>query len=563
MMLNNSALFHKHFGSHLVFDENDKIIGANFCVYAPHAKNISVIGDFNDWDYHKNPMEKISDEGVWHIFIPNIREYDNYKYEIITDDNKHLQKNDPFCFYTDNNHSSKIYHIDGYKWHDNTYLINKNHYEMPIFIYELHFESWRKKKGGEFYSYREMVDVLIPYVKRQGFTHIELLPMVESIDCIYACMSKYGEPKDFMYFIDCCHQADIGVIMDIVFLNGHCDLSKKEVRSVLISNICFWIEYFHIDGFRFVDIAKAIYLNGDKNQGINYHGIEFLRLLNYTIHSMYPEIIMIAEDATDFPMVTKPTDVGGLGFNYIWNIEWMNDILEYFEEKHLFRKYLHKNITFDFVRLFSEYFILPLSHYEVINGKKPLISKMPGDYWQKFANFRLLMGLLITYPGKKLIFMGDEFAHMDEWKEKEQLDWDLYNYSSHEVSNRFVRDLIALYKKEKALYETDHFEDGFLWIDENNIDQSIFSFIRKNKDSSELLVIILNCSPAFYEDFKIGVPNEGSYKEILNSDRDYYGGQNQFNSLVLHTINEKCHNFNHCLKVKVPPLGISILKFQN
>ncbi len=610
-------LFHKgelkeayhHFGSHVIFDDMKNVIGVSFCVYAPHAKEVSVIGDFNGWDCSKNPMKKVSDEGIWTIYIEGVKEYDNYKYELITWDNHHIKKADPFAFHSETRPktASKVYHIDGYEWHDIKYLNNlkeKNIYEIPILIYEFHFGTWKKKEDQNYYSYSEMADEVIPYLLEQGFTHIEVLPIIEHPydgswgyqgTGYYSATSRYGTPKDLMYFIDRCHQAGIGVIFDFVL--GHfCrdehglylfdgeptyeypfddvrenpvwgtanfDLGKNEIRSFLISSIMFWMEYYHVDGFRIDAVSNIIYWLGDKNRGVNYKGIEFLRLLNTAVFDFQPNALMIAEDSTDFPMVTKPVYMGGLGFNYKWNMGWMNDVLEYFEEDSLFRKYLHNNITFGLVYAYSENFILPFSHDEVVHGKRSLINKMPGDYWQKFANYRLLMGFLMTHPGKKLIFMGGEFAHMHEWKDKEQLDWHLYQYPSHDSANRFVRDIMQIYKTEKALYETDHIGEGFLWIDCDNADQSIFSFIRKSKANEEVLLIIMNCTPLVFHHYKIGVPYEGTFEEIINSDKDYYGGSNQYNGDLIHTFKGKMHGYNQYIKILIPPLGISILKLKS
>ncbi len=598
---------YKHFGSHLVYDD-DKVIGTSFCVYAPHAKAVSVIGDFNNWDFAVNPMEKISDDGIWYTYIPLVNEYALYKYELITWDNRHLQKADPYAFYAEKrpNTASIVYNIDGYKWQDDSYqakMSNTNIYESPLFIYELHMGTWKKKADGKFYSYVEMADELIPYILEQGFTHIELLPIIEHPydgswgyqgTGYYAATSRYGTPKDLMYFIDQCHKAGIGVVIDfvpghfgrdshglylfdgeptyeyiledirenVVWGTANFDLGKNEVRSFLISCVLYWLNYFHVDGFRIDAVSNMIYYLGDKNRGINHKALEFLRLLNTEVFAHKPNILMIAEDSSDFPNVTKPVELGGLGFNYKWNIGWMNDVLEYFEEDSLFRKYLHNNISFGLVYIYSENFILPFSHDEVVHGKRSLINKMPGDYWQKFANYRLLMGLLMTHPGKKLLFMGGEFAHMHEWKDKEQLDWHLYQYPSHDSANRFVKDMIKIYKTEKALYETDHKSYGFQWIDSNNADQSIFSFYRKSKDNKELLVVVLNCTPLVFHDYKLGVPERGNYEEIINSDRDYYGGSNQYNGKILTTVDERMHGFEQCLKLIIPPLGISVLKLK-
>lgn len=507
-MLNNLTEFIKCLGSQL--DKN----GVNFYFYDRDALSVSVIGDFNNWDGKINPMKKINDLGLWHIFIPNIKEYDNYQYEIITKDNVYLKVNDPFSF---SEGISRVYDIKGYKWHDDIFLVNKNkhnHYEEPIIIYQIHLSSWKNDNLKE----------LISYVKNQGFTHLEIV-----------FFSDFNL-NEFLFFVDLCHQENIGVIIQLEIDDNILSLMK----------LLYLLTYFHIDGF------SIIY----KYKDINYQNIEFLRLLNSIIFETYPHTLMIYQDELDLSIITRELHLGGLGFSYKWNLSWFFDVLEYFEEKTLFRKYLHQNIIFSFESLFTERYLLPLSYFE-----DSLINRMPGDYWEKFANYRLLIGFLMTCPGKKLLFMGNEFAHMEKWKKSAKIDWDLMNYSSHEAINRFVKDLIALYKNEKALHKTDYISNSFLWIDEHNAEKSIFSYIRKF--NNDLLLIVLNGSSLHYKDFKLGVPIKGSYEEIINSDKSIYGGFNQVNNLVLQTVNEKVNGFDQSININIPPLGIMIFKLLN
>ncbi|WP_202961241.1 1,4-alpha-glucan branching protein GlgB [Haloplasma contractile] len=600
---------YQHFGAHLNYDQDGHNIGASFSVWAPHARKVNVIGDFNGWNGQIHQMKKISDEGIWYIEIKGVSEYDNYKYEIFTAQNKRLEKSDPFAFHAETrpNTASKLYNLDGYDWHDQDWLRQRETINYPnreLLIYEVHFGSFKKKDDGNYYSYGEMADELIPYVKDQGYTHIEILPLIEHPfdgswgyqgTGYYAATSRYGTPKDLMYFIDRCHQNGLGVILD--WVPGHyCkdphglylfdgeptfeypfddvrenkvwgtvnfDLGRNEVRSFLISNAVFWINYFHVDGFRIDAVSNLIYWLGNESKGTNEGAITFIKMLNESVKEYSSNILMIAEDSTAYPNVTKPTSQGGLGFNYKWNMGWMNDVLDYFTEDPLYRKYKHHNLTFGMSYAYNEQFILPFSHDEVVHGKGSLIGKMPGDYWQKFANYRVLMGFLMSHPGKKLIFMGGEFAQMHEWKDHDQLDWNLFDYPTHNSANRFVKDIIGVYRSHKALYELDHSHNGFRWIDANNNEQSIYSFIRFGKNDQDLVIIVMNCTPLVYQDYKIGVPHSGVYSEIINSDKSIYGGSDQYNGGDLLTINEGIHGFDQCLSLTIAPLSISYITFKN
>ncbi|MGI6392687.1 MAG: 1,4-alpha-glucan branching protein GlgB [Candidatus Izemoplasmatales bacterium] len=598
----------RHFGAHLEKDSDGRILGVRFTVYAPHAKIVSVVGDFNNWDTRTHVLEKTDNSGVFSLFVKGLGEWERYKYCIVTRKNKTLFKADPYAFFADNRPetSSKTYDIDGYFWHDQDYLERRNaanKYQSPMAIYEVHLGSWMTKPDGSFHKYNELVDLLIPYVKAHGFTHIEIMPVVEHpLDeswgyqgtGYYAATSRYGVPKDFMYFIDRCHQESIGVIID--WVPGHIckdahglymfdgeplyeyedekirenkiwgtvnlDLGRGTTRSFLISSAIFWIDYFHVDGFRIDAVSNIIYYLGNSALGVNEGAVWFLKELNLAVKERSNSLLMFAEDSTTFPKLTHPVAEGGIGFDYKWNMGWMNDTLRYFQKDPIYRKYHHDLLTFGMVYAYSERFILPFSHDEVVHGKRALVDKMPGDYWQKFANFRVMIGLLFTHPGKKLLFMGGEFAQMHEWKDKEELDWILFNYPMHAMANRYIKDLLAVYNHHKALSELDHDPWGFSWIDADNRDQSIISFVRRSSSLNDLLVVVMNMTPVAHQHFKLGVPLAGVYEEILNSDKEIYSGSGQYNGLPLHSFSENIHRQNQAIELVVGPFALSILKYQ-
>jgi 1,4-alpha-glucan branching enzyme len=468
-------------------------------------------------------------------------------------------------------------------------------------IYELHLVSWKVKEDGELYTYKELAEELIPYVLEHGFTHIELLPIIEHPydrswgyqgTGYFSATSRFGTPHDLMEFIDACHQENIGVIID--WVPGHfCkdahglymfdgkptyeysnykdrenlewgtanfDLGKSEVQSFLISNAIFWIEYFHVDGFRVDAVANMLHWQNSHELVENPFAVHFLKKLNEAVFAKEPDLLMIAEDSTDWPMVTAPTSSGGLGFNYKWNMGWMNDILTYMEASPEQRNELHHKVSFSLIYAFSENFILPFSHDEVVHGKKSLLNKMPGDYWQKFAQLRLLYGFMFSHPGKKLLFMGSEFGQFDEWKDLEQLDWMLEDFEMHSKMRVYFKELLQIYHKQKPLYELDHSHEGFEWIDVNNKDQSIFSFIRKGQKENEILVIICNFKPNVYHDYKVGVPIETEYVEVLNSDLNEFGGSGQINKKNLKALEGEYHGRPYHISMTIPPYGISILR---
>ncbi|WP_440604459.1 1,4-alpha-glucan branching protein GlgB [Bacillus sp. GB_SG_008] len=605
-------LFHKEkfydsyeiFGAHLT--KEDGVQGTRFSVWAPHAQAVSIVGDFNGWNNQIHKMVRVTEDGIWSLFIPNIAQLELYKYAIEASNGHTILKADPYAMYAEvrPNTASIVYDIKGYKWKDQKWFQKKKRkpiYNEPLAIYELHFGSWKKKEDESFYSYREMADELIPYVVEHQFTHIEIMPLIEHPydrswgyqgTGYYAPTSRYGAPQDFMYFVDECHKYGIGVILD--WVPGHfCkdahglylfdgeptyeyrdldvqenhvwgtvnfDLGKQEVRNFLISNALFWMKYYHIDGFRVDAVANMLYWERNGGQESNKHAVLFLQQLNEAVFAEDPTFLMTAEDSTAWPLVTAPTYEGGLGFNYKWNMGWMNDILKYMECAPEYRKYIHDKVTFSLLYAYSENFILPLSHDEVVHGKKSLLNKMPGDYWSKFAQLRLLYGYLFTHPGKKLLFMGGEFGQYDEWKDLEDLDWGLHDFEMHDRTHDYFKELIALYKRSKPLWQLDHTEKGFQWIDADNREQSIFSFIRQGEREEDVLVIVCNFTNAVYENYKVGVPAFRYYNEILNSDSSAYGGSGQINKKRLKAIMEPYHNQLAHVEMTIPPFGISILR---
>ena len=600
---NLSRAYHL-FGSHIVTENG--ITGTRFCVWAPHALEIKVVGSFNNWNGIDHRLIKVNNEGVWTLFIQKDLEGEIYKYEITTQSGEIVLKSDPYAFYSElrPNTASQVYNLEGFKWDDKKWKRVKKRnpvYEKSMFIYEVHAGSWKIKDDGSLYTYHELAEELIPYVVEHGFTHIELLPIIEHpLDRswgyqgvgYFSVTSRYGTPKDLMFFIDQCHQNNIGVIIDwvpghfckdahglymfdgmptyeyeknedrenLIWGTANFDLGKPEVQSFLISNAIYWMEQFHIDGFRVDAVANMLYWPNSDGLHENPYAVKFLRKLNEEVFRYDPSMLMIAEDSTDWPLVTSETAVGGLGFNYKWNMGWMNDILTYMEAEPYERKNLHHKVTFSLMYAFSENFILPFSHDEVVHGKKSLLDKMPGDYWRKFAQLRLLYGYLITHPGKKLLFMGGEFGQFSEWKDLEQLDWNLDDFVMHESIHAYFKELLVFYKKQRPLYELDHSPEGFEWIDANNNEQSIFSFIRKSKKPDDFLIVICNFTESVYHDYKVGVPLNTTYKEVLNSDATTYGGSGQVNRYKIPAIGEPVHGKPYHVAIIIPPFAITILR---
>ncbi len=591
-------------------------LGVVFRVWAPNAAAVSVVGDFNYWNPEANHMGKISEAGVWECFVPNVvTEFANYKYCIDTPWGERLYKCDPYAFHfeTRPNNSSKFYDIEGFEWDDEEWIKNKKpntHNEEPINVYEVHAGSWKKSDHGEFISYRELADELIPYVAEMGYTHIEFMPLTEypfdgswgyQVTGYYAPTSRYGTPHDFMYLIDKAHKAGLGVILDwvpshfpkdgyaLARFDGTCcyeyedwrkgehkewgtlvyNYSRYEVISFLISSAMFWMEKYHIDGIRVDAVASMLYLDYNRKDGEwepnkfggkeNLEAIEFLKRLNETCAKLFPGNMMIAEESTAFPMVSRPTDMGGLGFSYKWNMGWMNDMLRYLALDPIYRPYHHDNLTFSLIYAFSENFMLPISHDEVVYGKCSLMNKMPGDYEMKFAGVKTFIGYMMSHPGKKLTFMGAEIGQFDEWNYEGQLSWEVLDYDRHRELKTFFRDINLFYRENPPLYEVDSSWEGFQWICHSDYQQSILVFRRIAKDGSEL-ISICNFQPMLRENYVIGVPNAGVYAEVFSTDAKAYGGSGFTNGTQIKSKRKACHDLPDSITVTIPPLSVLYLK---
>lgn len=604
------------FGAHSIKQKGKQ--GVRFTVWAPQARNVSVVGDFNTWDKQVHPMEKIADSGVWMIFIPDLGEGSTYKYAIETQAGNIILKADPYGFSSEVRPAtaSVVRDLGKYQWSDQKWVKEKQShtaYETPMLTYEVHLGSWRLNAEGEALTYREVADQLVKYVKEMHYTHIEFMPLCEhpfdgswgyQATGYYAVTSRYGDPCDFMYLVDLCHQNGIGVILD--WVPGHfCrdeqglrqfdgaplyesnnpkraenyewgttnfDYGRMEVQSFLISNAMFWFDQYHIDGLRIDAVANMLYLNYGHKEGeweTNIHGgdgnleaMDFLRKLNQAIFEYYPTALMIAEESTSWPLISKPIYMGGMGFNFKWNMGWMNDMLRYMETDSVHRKWNHNLVTFSFMYAFSENFVLPLSHDEVVHGKKSLINKMPGDYWQKFANLRAFYGYWLAHPGKKLLFMGGEFGQFIEWKYDDSLDWHLLEYPMHNKLHQFVKASNALYCDQAALWEIDCDWQGFEWIDCNDNQNSIISFIRKGKEVDDFVLTICNFTPVVRDGYRIGVPKNGTYLEIFNSDWEEFGGSNVRNEGEFASQALPWHGKEQSIVFTVPPLATIYFKLK-
>jgi 1,4-alpha-glucan branching enzyme len=592
----------------------DDVEGVLFTVWAPNAGRVSVVGDFNRWDGRSHPMRSLGGGGIWELFIPGLEEGCLYKFEIINRfTNELLLKTDPYGqrFEFRPNTASIVVDENSYIWSDAKWLedrTKRNWLHEPMSIYEVHLGSWRRDKLGNFLSYRELADQLVDYVKKMRFTHIELLPITEhpfdgswgyQTTGYFAPTSRYGSPDDFRYFVDIFHQNDIGVILDWVpahfpkdafalarfdgsALYEHEDPRKgehrdwgtliynygrNEVKNFLLASAVFWLEEFHLDGLRVDAVASMLYLDYSREDGDwipnryggneNLEAIDFLRELNAVTHDQHPGTVIMAEESTSWPQVTRPTWTGGLGFSMKWNMGWMHDILSYMSQEPVHRKYHHDQLTFGMLYAFTENFALPFSHDEVVHGKGSLLSKMPGDEWQRFANLRLLYTFMLTYPGKKLLFMGCEFGQGTEWNSNKALDWYVLDYPHHLGVQTLVKDLNNLYRLHPALYQHDFDHQGFEWIDCHDVQQSIISYRRKSE--SEDLCIVLNFTPVTRESYRIGVPKSGVYTEIFNSDSKYYDGSNVGNGTLL-SEPTPWMNQDNSICLTLPPLGAIILK---
>ncbi len=596
--------------------------GIWFRVWAPRAVRVSIVGDFNDWDIKADPMKQMKDDDeIWEIRSSDIKEGGLYKYAIETDKGDVLFKADPYAFESEagtteegSMMASRVYDIDRkFRWDDESWRAKRdseNHYESPLSIYEVHLGSWKKKKDGSFYNYREIADKLIPYVSDMGFTHIEIMPLMEypfegswgyQITGYYSITSRYGTPDDFMYFVDLAHRSGIGVLLDwvpahfpkdahgLMEFDGHplyeysdpfkmehkgwgtrvFDHGRPEVVSFLVSNALFYFEKYHIDGLRVDAVAAMLYLNYDREDGEwrpnseggceNKEAIKFLQTLNKNVLTNYPGAMMMAEESTAWPMVTMPPDAGGLGFNFKWNMGWMNDVLEYFSKDPLFRKGVHNKLTFSISYAYSENYILPISHDEVVHGKHSLLDKMPGEYEEKFAGLRAFYVYMMTHPGKKLIFMGSEFGQFIEWNEKQELDWMLLKYEKHRKMKAFVKQLEHYYIDTPALWKKDDSYDGFGWIDADDAADNVFTYLRTDC-AGQIIVVVLNLSGKSYEGFGIGVPEGDAYEVMIDSDRKSAGGTGMRKKRVYRVTKGKCNGYSQRITVSMPPLSAMILE---
>jgi 1,4-alpha-glucan branching enzyme len=593
--------------------------GVHFAVWAPNADRVSLIGDFNGWDGRVNPMRLLVPSGVWEIFIPDLPDGEHYKFEIRAKSGELLRKTDPFAvaFEVPPQSAAIVRDISGYVWRDEAWMRTRREHGgwlgRPMAVYEVHLGSWARipEEGNRFLTYLELAHRLVPYVKELGFTHIELLPVMEhpfsgswgyQVLGFFAPTSRYGPPEDFKLFVDACHLAGLGVILDWVpghfprdahglarfdgtALFEHADprqgehqdwgtlifnYGRNEVRNFLLSNALFWLDEYHVDGLRVDAVASMLYLDYSRKEGEwipNQYGgrenldtIAFLQELNTLTHGQHPGSITAAEESTSWGGVSRPVHLGGLGFTYKWNMGWMHDMLQYASEDPVHRRWHHNEITFSMLYAFSENFILPFSHDEVVHGKRSLLDRIPGDVWQKHATLRTLYGYMYGHPGKKLLFMGDEFGQWNEWNHDRSLDWHLLEDPAHARLKRFVQELNWRYAAEPALYESDFTHEGFSWIDCNDNENSVISMIRYAHDRLNFIVMIFNFTPVPRQDYRIGVPHAGRYSEILNSDSELFGGSNVGNLGGIDTEPTPSHGFAQSLRLTVPPLGCLYLK---
>jgi 1,4-alpha-glucan branching enzyme len=604
-------------GAHVT--ERDGVAGTQFAVWAPDARRVSVIGDFNGWRAGANPMHAVDASGIWEVFIPGVRPGALYKYALQSRyHNYRVDKADPYGFAAEirPQTASKVWDLSGYAWGDQEWMRHRggnNALGAPIAIYEVHLGSWRRvpEEGNRWLSYRELAPQLADYVHHLGYTHVEFLPVSEHpLDAswgyqtvgYYAPTSRFGTPQDFMYLIDYLHQRGIGVLLDWVpahfprdehglgYFDGthlyeHADPKKgehqdwgtfifnygrREISNFLISNALFWLDKYHIDGLRVDAVASMLYLDYSRKEGEwtpnqyggreNLEAIEFLRRFNERVYGEFPDILTVAEESTAWPMVSRPVYLGGLGFGLKWDMGWMHDTLAYLELDPVHRKYHHNRLTFRMLYAFGENYVLPLSHDEVVHGKRSMLSKMPGDEWQKFANLRLLYGYQYAQPGKKLLFMGGELGQWNEWNHDTSLDWHLLQYPPHQGLQRWVRDLNTFYRAEPAMHVLDCDPAGFEWVDCNDAEGSVISLLRKGKAEGDCLLIVCNFTPVPRDNYRVGVPQGGWWDEILNSDAPLYGGSGQGNLGGHGAAPVPCHGRPYLLNITVPPLGMVVFK---
>lgn len=602
---------HHYFGAHFVTVDvperkgnrifKKKVSGVMFRLYAPMASDVSVIGEWNGWDLRVHKMKLVDPCGVYEIFIPGLHNYESYKYHFKNAKGEYVDKADPYAFYSEfrPQSCSRLFDIENFEWHDEIHLKNRNRsFDRPMSIYEMHLGSWLGKRDGRFVSYEEVADELIPYLLETGFTHVEIMPICQypfdgswgyQATGFYSVDSRYGNPFQLMSFVDRLHQAGLNVILDFAPVHfatdpyalrefdgtclyeysdpahtfspwGSClfDLGKDPVRSFLMSAMNYYLEYFHFDGIRVDAVSNIVYWDGNKSNGENSGATEFIKRLNGKLHYAHPNVMMIAEDSTDFQGVTRPVEWGGLGFDYKWDLGWMNDTLKYYAKDPIYKKWEHNKLTFSMAYFYSENFLLPLSHDEVVHGKGTLINKMYGDYETKFALLRNLFAYQFGHPGKKLNFMGNELASFDEWNENKSLPWNLLSFPKHDSVKRLVRDLNLIYREERAMHEEEYNPAHFQWTMVDNSEQSVFAFERFVDDSD--LLFVFNMTPNYYEEYDVGVMHEGEWYELFNSDKDVYGGNNQYCGGNRFTSPGAPENRPYHLTLKVGPYCALIMK---
>ena len=577
--------------------------GVMFRLYAPLASDVSVIGDFNNWDPFVHKMNKIDDCGIFELFIPDIKNYSSYKFHFKNANGEYVDKADPYAFFSELRplSASRIFDVENFIWHDEKFMESKTrNFDKPMSIYELHLGSWKGKVDNRYLSYEEIADYLIPYLKELHYTTIEIMPIVQypfdgswgyQATGFYSVDSRYGNPMQLMSFVDRMHQAGIGVILDFApvhfaidnyglkLFDGtpmyeygnenmyspwgslQFDLGKDPVRSFLISAMNYFVTYFHFDGLRIDAVSNIIFYNGDKNRGANEGAIEFIKRLNGKLHYLHNNLMMIAEDSTDFEGSTRPVEYGGLGFDYKWDLGWMNDTLKYYKLDPIYKQYDHNKITFSMMYFYNDNFMLPLSHDEVVHGKGTIINKMYGDYDTKFALVRNLYTYQYAHPGKKLSFMGNELASFDEWNENKSLPWELKHFPKHDSVSRLIRDLNIIYQNEKAMHFEEHNPIHFSWLLCDDNKHSVYAFERKVGD--ENLVFVFNMTPNYYEYFSIGLNKKGTLREIFNSDKDVYGGYNNYNGLDIITSDYGPENKRYKFDPKIGPYAAMIFKYVN
>ncbi len=607
---------YRSLGAHVVTLEG--VEGVQFAVWAPNAELVTVLGDFNDWDIRRHPMRH-RHTGIWELFLPGLRTGMRYKYFVRSRfHGYHREKADPYAFYSETppKSASIVWDIDRYQWHDRQWMerrANTNLLKAPFSIYEVHLESWLRGPHNQPLTYQELAVTLVEYVKKMGYTHIELLPVHEhpfsgswgyQVIGYYAPTSRFGTPDDFMYFIDMCHQNGIGVLVDwvpghfpkdehgLVFFDGtalyehedprkgeHRDwgtkifnYSRNEVRAFLISNALFWLRKYHIDGLRVDAVASMLYLDYSRKPGEwvpnvyggneNLEAIDLLRRFNELAHKE-PGVITAAEESTAFPGVSKPVYLGGLGFTFKWNMGWMHDMLHYFSENPVHRKYHHNNITFSMLYAFTENFILPISHDEVVHGKRSLLNKMPGDEWQRFASARAFLAYMYGHPGKKLLFMGSEIGQYEEWDYHSGVRWELLQFDFHRKLQTLVRELNRLYASQPALYEVDYHWSGFEWVDIADVENSVIGFLRRAQNPEDFLLFCCNFTPVPRYNYRFGVPEPGFYREIFNTDAEMFGGSNVGNFPGVTADDTNTHGRPHSISITLPPLAVVVFQRQS